>query len=217
MGVILKPEFLKVKRGSELQVTDRDQLYGILDAGKLVHVGLVEESGLPIVIPLAYARDNDDLLIHGSTGSRLFRLLAQGNQLCATVTIVDGIVAARSAFNHSMNYRSVMIFGTAIELHGADKNQALEIFTNKLLANRWQEVRPMTKREAAATIILRIPLTQMSGKIRTGGPDGEDAADIALPIWAGHIPIHETLGSPIPDTDLPPSIEIPPSIKNLYE
>ena len=217
MGVILKPEFLKVKRGSELQVTDRDQLYGILDAGKLVHVGLVEESGLPIVIPLAYARDNDDLLIHGSTGSRLFRLLAQGNQLCATVTIVDGIVAARSAFNHSMNYRSVMIFGTAIELHGADKNQALEIFTNKLLANRWQEVRPMTKREAAGTMILRIPLTQMSGKIRTGGPDGEDAADIALAIWAGHIPIHETFGSPIPDTELPPNIEIPPSIKNLYE
>ena len=217
MGVILKPEFLKVKRGSELQVTDRDQLYGILDAGKLVHVGLVEESGLPIVIPLAYARDNDDLLIHGSTGSRLFRLLAQGNQLCATVTIVDGIVAARSAFNHSMNYRSVMIFGTAIELHGADKNQALEIFTNKLLANRWQEVRPMTKREAAATMILRIPLTQMSGKIRTGGPDDEDAADIALPIWAGHIPIHETFDSPIPDTDLPPNIEIPPSIKKLYE
>lgn len=217
MGAILKSEFLEVKRGSELQVTDRAQLYEVLDAGKIAHIGVTDESGTPIVIPLAYARDQDNLLIHGSTGSRLFQLLAKGKQLCATVTILDGIVAARSAFNHSMNYRSVMIFGTAIEIVGDEKNLALEVFTNKLLVNRWQEVRPMTKREAAATMILKVPLTQISGKIRTGGPDGESEADIALPIWAGHIPMPETFGSPVPAADLAPNIEIPPSIKTIYE
>jgi uncharacterized protein len=217
LGVILNEEFLKVRRSSELEITDRAILNEILDAGKVAHVGLVDPSGQPLVIPMAYVRAEQQLLLHGSTGSRLFSLLAAGAKICVTVTILDGIVAARSAFHHSMNYRSVMVFGTAKVLTDQEKHSALEIFTNQLLPNRWQEVRPMTAKEAAATMIVAITLDQMSGKARTGGPADEPGSDLNLPIWAGHIPIELTYGEPVPATGLPNSIPLPKSIASLNE
>lgn len=212
MGVILSDDFLKVKRGAELEITDRAHLYEILDAGKVIHIGFAAPDAYPVVIPLAYVRDEDRLLIHGSTGSRLFRSLAAGAKLCGTVTLLDGIVLARSAFHSAMNYRSVMVFGTATEIASAEKARALELFTNKLISDRWSEVRPMTNKESAATMVLSIELTQISGKVRVGGPAGEDDEDLALPIWAGHIPIEETYLPPIAAPNLPAGTKLPKSL-----
>lgn len=215
MGVVLKPEFLKVKRSSEREVLDRETLYEILDAGQVAHVGIADDRDFPIVIPLAYVRDGDRILLHGSTGSRIFRKLASGINACVTITLLDGIVAARSAFHSSMNYRSVMIFGTVTVLADDQKELALEIFTNNLIPGRWQEVRAMTAKENAATMVLAIELTNISGKTRTGGPDDEPAEDVVLPIWAGEIPINTSLGDPVPAADLPAGIRVSPAIKNL--
>lgn len=215
MGVILSEEFLKVRRGAELEVTDRAELYEILDAGKVIHVGMLDQSDYPVVIPLAYVRDDDRILIHGSTGSRLFRKLATGVNLCGTVTILDGIVLARSAYHHAMNYRSVMVFGTAKAIANEEKEAALERFTNGSIPGRWQEVRPMSAKEAAATMVLAVDLSQISGKVRTGGPSGEDDDDLTLPIWAGEIPIVISYGDPVNATNLPAGIEVSESIRNL--
>lgn len=215
MGVVLKPEFLKVKRSSEREILDREILYEILDAGQVAHVGIADDGDFPIVIPLAYVRDGDRILLHGSTGSRIFRKLASGANACVTVTLLDGIVAARSAFHSSMNYRSVMIFGTATVLADDQKELALEIFTNNLIPGRWQEVRTMTAKENAATMVLAIELTNISGKARTGGPHDEPAEDVDLPIWAGEIPINASLGDPVPAADLPAGVMVSPAIKNL--
>ena len=215
MGVILSEDLLKVRRGAELEITDRAELYEILDAGKVMHIGIADESGYPVVIPLAYVRDSDRILIHGSTGSRLFRRLAAGAKLCGTVTILDGIVLARSAFHHAMNYRSVMVFGSAKVIPVEEKSAALQLFTNQSVPDRWQEVRPMSTKEAAATLVLGINLDRISGKVRTGGPRGEDAEDQVLPIWAGEIPIITSYGEPIDAADLPAGTPKPESIRNL--
>jgi nitroimidazol reductase NimA-like FMN-containing flavoprotein (pyridoxamine 5'-phosphate oxidase superfamily) len=204
-----------VRRGAELEVTDRAILYEILDAGKVIHIGIAQSNSFPVVIPLAYVRDNKRILIHGSTGSRLFRALAAGEKLCGTVTLLDGIVLARSAFHSALNYRSIMIFGTATEISESDKEHALERFTNNLISNRWQEVRPMTNKEKAATMVLAIDLTNISGKVRTGGPSGEDESDLTLPIWAGHIPIVESYLPPIAAPDLPDAAQLPSALIEL--
>ena len=204
-----------MRRGAELEVTDRAILYEILDAGKVIHIGIAQSNSFPVVIPLAYVRDNKRILIHGSTGSRLFRALAAGEKLCGTVTLLDGIVLARSAFHSAMNYRSIMIFGTATEISESDKEHALERFTNNLISNRWQEVRPMTNKEKAATMVLAIDLTNISGKVRTGGPSGEDESDLTLPIWAGHIPIVESYLPPIAAPDLPDAAQLPSALIEL--
>lgn len=204
-----------MRRGADLEITDRAHLYEILDAGKVIHIGIAQSNSFPIVIPLAYVRDSDQILIHGSTGSRLFRSLASGEKLSGTVTLLDGIVLARSAFHSSMNYRSVMIFGTATEILGSAKEHSLELFTNKLIANRWQEVRPMTKKEKSATMVLAIDLTQISGKVRVGGPSGEDESDLALPIWAGHIPIIEKYLPPIAAPELPANVHLPSALTEI--
>ncbi len=204
-----------MRRGAELEVTDRAILYEILDAGKVIHIGIAQSNSFPVVIPLAYVRDNKRILIHGSTGSRLFRALAAGEKLCGTVTLLDGIVLARSAFHSALNYRSIMIFGTATEISESDKEHALERFTNNLISNRWQEVRPMTNKEKAATMVLAIDLTNISGKVRTGGPSGEDESDLTLPIWAGHIPIVESYLPPIAAPDLPDAAQLPSALIEL--
>ena len=204
-----------MRRGAELEVTDRAILYEILDAGKVIHIGIAQSNSFPVVIPLAYVRDNNRILIHGSTGSRLFRALAAGEKLCGTVTLLDGIVLARSAFHSAMNYRSIMIFGTATEISESDKEHALERFTNNLISNRWQEVRPMTNKEKAATMVLAIDLTNISGKVRTGGPSGEDESDLTLPIWAGHIPIVESYLPPIAAPELPDAAQLPSALIEL--
>lgn len=215
MGVILSEDFLKIRRGAELEITDRAELYEILDAGKVIHIGIADESGYPVVIPLAYVRHDDRILIHGSTGSRLFRKLAAGANLCGTVTILDGVVLARSAFHHAMNYRSVMVFGTAKVIPNDEKEDALKLFTNKSIPGRWHEVRAMSSKEAAATLVLAVELSRISGKVRTGGPRGEDDNDLQLPIWAGEIPIVTSYGEPVDAVNLPPGIEISESVRRL--
>jgi nitroimidazol reductase NimA-like FMN-containing flavoprotein (pyridoxamine 5'-phosphate oxidase superfamily) len=160
-------------------------------------VGFIDQdNGLPFVIPMGVARDNDRILLHGSTGSRMMRQIAQGIDLCVTVTQLNAIVVARSAFNSSMNYESVMIFGVARVLEDAEKDIALERITEKLVPGLWNYGRPIVAKEMAATMIVELSLDKISAKSRTGDPSDDDE-DIALPIWAGLLPIETKVGAPI--------------------
>lgn len=190
----------QVRRLPEKQSSDLEKLHSILDAALIADVGVVDD-GQPFVLPMACARDGDRLLLHGSTGSRLMRALADGAAACVTVTILDGLVLARSAYNSSMNYRSAMIFG-AVEPVGPDEAvDALRILTEHLLPGRWDELRPPTRKELAATMILQIPLTEWSVKISEGPPDDPEE-DLDEPVWAGVVPLRLTAGAAVPAPDL---------------
>jgi len=189
------------KRG----VYDQAQVYSILDEGYLCHVGFVSE-GQPYVIPTLYARADDHVYIHGSAASRMLRTLDQGVDVCLTVTLVDGFVLARSAFHHSMNYRSVMVLGKAHPVTDPkEKLQALHHFTNKVVPGRWEEVRTPSEQELKSTSVLALPLEECSAKVRTG-PPLDDEADYELPVWAGVVPIRLQAGEPIPDARLLPGV-----------
>lgn len=189
----------RVRRSPERSRSGRADLDAVLDAGRIAHVGIVDD-GQPYVIPMAYARVGDDLVLHGSTGSRLMRALADGAPACVTVTILDGLVLARSAFESSMNYRSAMVLGRARRLAGAEADAALDALTDHLLPGRVPEVRPMTARERAATMVLALDLGEASVKVREGGPEDPDENDPQWSsIWAGVVPLEERLGEPIPD------------------
>jgi nitroimidazol reductase NimA-like FMN-containing flavoprotein (pyridoxamine 5'-phosphate oxidase superfamily) len=191
------------KRGSY----DRAQVYGILDEGKVCHVGFSLD-GQPYVVPTGYARFGDEIFIHGSAASRMLRALGDGLDVCVTVTLVDGLVLSRSAFHHSMNYRSVVILGRArVVADPIEKMMALRCFTNHVVPGRWEEVRQPTEQELKGTTVLVLPLQEVSAKIRTGGPV-EDEGDIARPVWAGVVPLRTVAGDPIPAPDLVP--ETPP-------
>jgi nitroimidazol reductase NimA-like FMN-containing flavoprotein (pyridoxamine 5'-phosphate oxidase superfamily) len=199
-----------VRRNAKRGAYDREVVNAILDAGIVAHVGFVHE-GQPYVIPMSYARDGDRLLLHGAGGSRLMRTLASGAPACVTVTLLDGIVLARSVFHHSMNYRSVVALGSATKLEGAEKAAALETLVEGLVPGRSREARGPDRAELAATMILEFPLDEVSAKARSG-PPADDPADLELPIWAGTIPLALRAGpaEPAPDaraTDLPPSVE----------
>ncbi|MGH9487165.1 MAG: pyridoxamine 5'-phosphate oxidase family protein [Terriglobales bacterium] len=188
---------------------ERAQIAAILDAGFLCHVGLVAPEGHPVVIPTAYGRRGEFLYLHGSAASRMLRSLQGGIELCCTITHLDGLVLARSVFNHSMNYRSVVVFGRARALSTeAEKLQALETISNQIAPGRWQAARPPSPQELRATLVLELPLTEASAKIRTGPPHDE-AADYQLPIWAGTVPMHLAYGVPEPDPALAPGIAMP--------
>ena len=183
----------------------------ILDEGLICHVGLTADHG-PVVIPTTYARRGDELLIHGSPAATWLRSTGKGTPVCVTVTHVDGLVLARSGFHHSMNYRSVVVFGTAetVTDHG-DKAAALDAIVEHIVPGRMPEVRPMTDDEVTKTLVLRLPLTEASVKIRDGGPIDDDE-DYELPdVWAGVIPMTTTFGTPIDDERLLPGIDAPPS------
>lgn len=189
----------RVRRSPERSRAGRAAVDAVLDAGRIAHVGIIDD-GQPYVIPMAYARVGDDLVLHGSTGSRLMRALADGVPACVTVTILDGLVLARSAFESSMNYRSAMVLGSARRLEGAAAEAALDALTDHLLPGRVPEVRPMTARERAATMVLALDLGEASVKVREGGPDDPDETDPRwAAIWAGVVPIEERLGDPVPD------------------
>ncbi|MBU6244885.1 MAG: pyridoxamine 5'-phosphate oxidase family protein [Actinomycetales bacterium] len=176
-------------------------LHAILDAGLVAHVAVQDESGQPYVIPVGYGRRGDDVLFHGSTGSRLFRSLAAGQPTCLTVTLLDGLVLARSAFESSMNYRSVMVLGVARRLSGDDELDALRAISEHLLPGRWADIRHPSAKERAATLTLALPLDECSVKVRTGGPEDleEDVADPVFGgVWAGHVPLTESFGAPVP-------------------
>ena len=198
-----------VRRNPKRGAYDREVVNAILDAGIVAHVGFVHD-GQPFVIPMSYVRDGDRLLLHGAGGSRLMRSLASGAPACVTVTLLDGIVLARSVFHHSMNYRSVVALGSARKLEGEEKGAALEALVEGLVPGRSREARAPDRAELSATMILAFPLDEVSAKARTG-PPADDPADLELPIWAGTIPLALRAGpaEPSPDasgTELPPSV-----------
>jgi nitroimidazol reductase NimA-like FMN-containing flavoprotein (pyridoxamine 5'-phosphate oxidase superfamily) len=185
-----------VRRQSDREIFDRDAINTLLDNQYVAHVGFVDpDVHLPFVIPMGFARDNDRILLHGSTGSRMMMAIATGIDICVTVTQLNAIVVARSAFNSSMNYESVMIFGKARVLAAGEKDLALEAITEKLVPGLWEYGRPMTAKEAAATMIVELPIERFSAKARSGDPIDEDS-DLDLPIWAGILPISTAVGQP---------------------
>jgi nitroimidazol reductase NimA-like FMN-containing flavoprotein (pyridoxamine 5'-phosphate oxidase superfamily) len=201
-----RTERTRVRRLPERAAYDRATVHAILDEGFLCHVGFVVD-GQPYVIPTGYARVGDTLFLHGSTGSRLG--LRPGMDICVTVTLVDGLVLARSAFHHSMNYRSVMAIGrTRPVTDPGEKEVALRALVEHIVPGRSDEVRGGDLRELAATAVLALPLAEVSAKVRTGPPQ-DDEPDYALPIWAGVLPLALTPGEPAPDPVLDPSIPAP--------
>jgi nitroimidazol reductase NimA-like FMN-containing flavoprotein (pyridoxamine 5'-phosphate oxidase superfamily) len=185
----------EVARHSERQFDDRDSINKLLDSEYVAHVGFIDpETQSPYVIPMGFARDENRILIHGSTGSRIMMLMSKGVDVCITVTKLNAIVVARSAFNSSMNYESVMIFGKVRVLLDAEKEIALEKITNKLIPGLWEYGRGMNKKEAAATMIVELAMDQISAKSRTGDPIDEDD-DLDLGLWAGLIPL-KTVAEP---------------------
>jgi nitroimidazol reductase NimA-like FMN-containing flavoprotein (pyridoxamine 5'-phosphate oxidase superfamily) len=197
-----------VVREPQRGVYDREVIYKILDEGFVCHVGF-NADGQPFVIPTLYARVDDAIYFHGSVASRMLRGAAEGAQVCVTVTLTDGIVLARSVFNHSMNYRSVLALGKASLVEKPDeKLAALRAFTEKILPGRWNDARQPNERELKATSVLRLPLTEISAKIRTGPPD-DDAEDYALPIWAGVVPLSVVAEAPIRDERCDAGIVVP--------
>jgi nitroimidazol reductase NimA-like FMN-containing flavoprotein (pyridoxamine 5'-phosphate oxidase superfamily) len=187
-----------VRRIPEKAVTERAALHAVLDAGLVAHVAVTDDEGRPYVVPVAYARDGERVLFHGSTGSRLFRRLADGEPTCLTVTLLDGLVLARSAFESSMHYRSAMVLGTARVVEGDDADRALRVISDHLLPGRWEDIRPPSRKELAATLVLALPLDECSVKVSAGPPDDAEE-DLDRPVWAGHVPIREVLGTPVPD------------------
>ncbi len=186
-------------------------LHAVLDAGLVAHIGVVDH-GQPIVIPVAYARDRDTVLIHGSAASRMFKLLESGSPACFTVTKFDGLVLARSLFESSMNYRCAMVFGTSTRLSGQAEVDALKVITEHLMPGRWDHARQPSPKELKATMTLSLPLTEFSIKISEGPPDdleGDLESETGKAIWAGHIPIYEQLGVPIPDQFVPQGTPVP--------
>ncbi|HWC76843.1 MAG TPA: pyridoxamine 5'-phosphate oxidase family protein [Blastocatellia bacterium] len=186
---------------------DREAVYAILDEALVCHVGFVVDTQ-PFVIPTAFVRVGDRLFIHGSAASRMLRSVEQGIDVCVTVTLIDGLVLARSAFHHSINYRSVVIFAKATVIEDpAERLNAMRAFTDHIVPGRWNQVREPNEGELKATLVLSLPLTEASAKIRTG-PPLDDEADYDLPVWAGVIPLAIAAGSPITDPgskhDIPP-------------
>ena len=203
----------RLKRLPKRGAFDRETIYSILDEALICHVGFAVD-GQPYVIPTGFARIDDDLYIHGSSASRMLRNLATGVDVCVTVTLLDGLVLARSAFHHSMNYRSVVILGKAALVEDADeKNKALEAFTEHIIPGRWAEVRWPTELELKATSVLKLPIDEASAKIRTGDPK-DDEEDYAMDVWAGVLPLELQYGAAVRDARLPDQAEVPTYITN---
>jgi uncharacterized protein len=191
---------------------DRETIDAILDEGFICHVGFAVDEH-PYVIPTGYARVGDDLYIHGSSASRMLRNLARGINVCMTVTLVDGLVLARSAFHHSVNYRSVVILGNAeLVLDDEEKDKALEALTEHIVPGRWSDVRWPTDLELKATTVLKLAIDEASAKIRTGDPK-DDEEDYSMDVWAGVLPLKIETGTPIPDGRLDSSTPVPDYVR----
>jgi nitroimidazol reductase NimA-like FMN-containing flavoprotein (pyridoxamine 5'-phosphate oxidase superfamily) len=201
-------EKTRVVREPQRGAYDRETIYKILDEAFICNVGFAIE-GQPYVIPTMYARMGDAIYFHGSAASRMLRNLSEGTAVCITVSLIDGLVLARSVFNHSMNYRSVVALGKATLVEDpAEKMEALRAFTEKILPGRWSEARGPNEKEMKATSILRLPLEEVSAKVRSGGVE-DDAEDYAIPIWAGIIPMHLAAEAPVLDAKCDPAIALP--------
>ena len=200
----------RVRRIHERGRYDREAIDAVLDAAIVAHLGFVHD-GQPFVIPTLHARVGDEVLVHGSSASRAFRTMGEGIPACLTVTLLDGIVLARSVFEHSVNYRSVVVLGRAVPVEDPDeKLAALEALTNRLLPGRWQDARQPSRKELRATAVLRLPLDEASAKIRDGGAEDGCTPDAELDVWAGQIPLVMRALAPVPDPDLRPGIPVPP-------
>jgi uncharacterized protein len=193
---------------------DRETIEAILDEAIVSHVGTVGEAGHPVVIPTLHARKADHLYIHGSAASKTLRRAGQA-EICLTATLIDGLVLARSAVHHSVNYRSVVVFGQAEVVEAAeDKATALRAFTEKLIPGRWDDVRAPNQLELRATSVLRLPLAEASAKVRTGGPL-DDEPDYEMPVWAGTVGLRLAAGEPQPDDRLLPGVQCPAYVTEL--
>jgi hypothetical protein len=203
----------RVVREPQRAVYDRDAVNRILDEGFICHVGFVLD-GQPFVIPTSYGRQQDVLYIHGSAASRMLRNVSGGIPMCVTVTLIDGLVLARSIFNHSMNYRSVVLLGTANAIEDRDeKLAALRLLSEHILPGRWNEARQPNEKELKATTIIRLPIQEFSAKVRQG-PAIDDEEDYAFPVWAGVLPLNLVTGNPINDSRLAEKIAVPDYVKN---
>jgi hypothetical protein len=201
-----------LRRHRERGMTDRTELCAVLDAGLVCHLGVVAD-GAPMVLPTAYGRDGDTLYLHGSSANGAF-CAADGQQVCVTVTHLDGLVCARAVFTHSVNYRSAVVFGTAsFVIDDDERRHGLEIITDHLIPGRWAAARAPTKKEMAATAVLSLPLTEASVKIRTGMP-GDEPAYLDLDVWAGVLPVSVTFGTPVPDPEMREEIPLPAHIRD---
>ncbi len=206
----------RVRRVPNRAVYERETIEAILDEALISHVGTVDPAGYPVVIPTLHARAGKWLYIHGSAASRTLRE-AERSEICLTTTLLDGLVLARSAFHHSVNYRSVVVFGEAEQVEASeDKSRALEAFTEKLVPGRWADVRLPSEKELRATAVLRIPLEEASAKVRRGGPV-EEEADYELPVWAGTIGLRLAAKAPQQDERLMPGVECPDYVAALAE
>jgi nitroimidazol reductase NimA-like FMN-containing flavoprotein (pyridoxamine 5'-phosphate oxidase superfamily) len=198
MNSYIPTERTKVRRLNKRAVYDKNLVHEILDEGFLCHLGFTVD-GLPYVIPTLYAREGDTLYLHGSGASRTLKTLSEGVDVCATVTLVDGYVLARSAFHHSMNYRSVVVLGRArLVTEPEERMKALRTLTNHLVPERWEEVRGPNELELRQTMVLALPLDEVSAKVRVGPPVDDDE-DYAIPVWAGVVPLVTQLGQPLAD------------------
>jgi len=206
---------LRVRRGPHKGRYDRETIDRVLDRGLLCHVAFAA-NGDVYCTPMLYARVGDNVYIHGSTASRAVRALADGAKACLTVTVVDGLVLARSAFEHSANYESVMLFGRFTRVADEDERLlALEAFTQKLVPGRWSEVRHPSAKELKATAILSLPIAEASAKRRAGPPDDDESVDAGLDTWAGVVPLVTSFGEPVPSPGLRPGIELSESVRRL--
>jgi len=198
----------RVRRHPERARYDLAVVNQILDQGLICHLGFVED-GFPFVVPTMYARAGDLLYLHGSPASRMLKRAGSGAEVCVTVTLLDGLVLARSAFNHSMNYRSVMLLGKAEPVDAVpEKMAAFQALVEHVVPGRWQSIRPTTPKELKATAVLRMVIREASCKLRAGGPE-DPRQDAELPVWAGVIPIQTTAGRAIPALDLAPGVGLP--------
>jgi len=203
----------RVVREPQRAMYDRETVYSILDEGFICHIGFVVD-GQPFVIPTAYGRKDGNLYVHGSAASRMLRNMKEGLPVCITVTLLDGLVLARSVFNHSMNYRSVVILGKATLVDDPEeKLAALRVLSQHILRGRWDDSRQPNEKELKATSVLRLPIEEFSAKIRTG-PPVDDEEDYSFPTWAGVLPLKMKAGPPIADSKLEPVRDVPEYVRN---
>jgi len=203
----------RVVREPDRAVYNREDIYRILDEGFLCHVGFAVDAQ-PFVIPTSYGRKDANLYIHGSAASRMLRQMKDGVPVCVTVMLLDGLVLARSIFNHSMNYRSVVVLGKAVLVDDPEeKLEALRILSEHIIPGRWEDVRQPNDRELKATSVLRLPIEEFSAKVRQG-PVIDDEEDYSFPTWSGVVPLNTVVGEPIPDARLVPPREVPAYVKS---
>jgi nitroimidazol reductase NimA-like FMN-containing flavoprotein (pyridoxamine 5'-phosphate oxidase superfamily) len=204
----------RVRQIKEYAHYDAEAVHGVLDAGLVCHVGFVQD-GQPFVIPMIYGRDGDVLYLHGARKARITKLLSSGAKVCVNVTLLDGIVAARSAFHSSMSYRSAVIFGNGRLIEDAAENlHALEVITEHAISGRWQEVRAPLDKEIAMTGVIAVEIESASAKIAADGPEDEEE-DYATPVWAGVVPMTTTLGKPVDDGRVPEDVPVSQAIAAL--